>query len=61
MKCQHGKCTREARIKNLEYHPDKWLCTFHANKAKTKGRINRKLKRIKNTENETTNSRGMAY
>lgn len=44
MKCQHENCTRDAKIKNLEYHPDKWLCTFHANKEKVAGRINRKIK-----------------
>jgi hypothetical protein len=44
MKCEHGNCKREARVKNLQYHPDKWLCAFHANKAKVEGRVNRKLK-----------------
>lgn len=43
MNCEHEKCTRVATIKNSEYHPDKWLCTFHANKAKKEGRINKKL------------------
>jgi hypothetical protein len=43
MNCEHEKCTRDATIKNLEYHPDKWLCTYHANKAKLAGRIKRKL------------------
>jgi hypothetical protein len=44
MKCEQGKCTSTATIKNDEYHSNKWLCTFHANKAKKEGRIKRKLK-----------------
>jgi hypothetical protein len=42
MKCENDKCTREATTKNQQYHPDKWLCTFHANKAKVDGRQKRK-------------------
>lgn len=42
MKCEHEKCTRDATTKNQEYNPDKWLCTFHANKAKVEGRRKRK-------------------
>jgi hypothetical protein len=42
MKCEHEQCTREATRRNQQYHPDKWLCTFHANKAKSEGRQNRK-------------------
>ena len=45
MKCEQGKCTRTATIKNDEYHPNQWLCTFHANKEKIEGRIKRKLKK----------------
>jgi hypothetical protein len=30
------------RTTNLQYHPDKWLCTYHANKAKIEGRRKRK-------------------
>ncbi len=47
MKCQHENCTRDAKIKNLEYHPNKWLCTFHANKEKVAGRINQKINKKK--------------
>lgn len=42
MKCEHKNCTRTATIMNQQYHPDKWLCTYHANKAKTEGRRKRK-------------------
>jgi len=42
MKCEHENCTRVATTKNQQYHPDKWLCTFHANKEKLKGRYKRK-------------------
>lgn len=43
MECQHEKCTRTATSKNQQYHTDKWLCTYHANKAKIEGRMKRKL------------------
>jgi hypothetical protein len=57
MKCQHENCTRDAKIKNLEYHPDKWLCTFHANKEKVAGRINQKINKKKygKTDSNTGN------
>ena len=44
MKCEHGqgKCKRAAIIKNHLYHPEEWLCTYHANKAKVEGRRKRK-------------------
>ena len=42
MKCENQKCTRTATIKNQQYHPDTWLCTYHANKAKIEGRRLRK-------------------
>ena len=41
-KCEHDNCTRNATSNNLEYHPDKWLCTYHANKKVIEGRRNRK-------------------
>ena len=41
-KCEHKNCTRTATTNNLQYHPDKWLCTYHANKAKVEGRRKRK-------------------
>jgi hypothetical protein len=44
MECENKKCTRLATIKNNQYHPDKWLCTYHANKLKIEGRLKRKLK-----------------
>jgi hypothetical protein len=43
MECQHEKCTRRATVCNQQYFADKWLCTFHANKATKEGRIKRKL------------------
>ena len=42
MKCENEKCTREASVKNQHYFPDKWLCTYHANKATKEGRRKRK-------------------
>jgi hypothetical protein len=42
MKCEHKNCTRTATSNNLEYHPDKWLCTYHANKKVVEGRRKRK-------------------
>lgn len=42
MKCQHPNCTREARVRNLQYFPDKWYCTYHANKFTKEGRRKRK-------------------
>ena len=42
MECEHKNCTRTATTRNLQYHPDKWLCTYHANKAKVEGRRKRK-------------------
>jgi len=47
MECENINCTRNATIKNKQYHPDKWLCTFHANKLKIKGRQDRKLLKLK--------------
>ena len=47
IQCEHEKCTRVATTKNQEYHPDKWLCTFHANKAKLEGRLRKKLNKVK--------------
>ena len=44
MNCEKDKCTRDATIKDGNYHPDKWFCTYHANKAKKEGRLNKKLK-----------------
>ena len=41
-KCEHDNCTRTATSNNLEYHPDKWLCTYHANKKVIEGRRKRK-------------------
>jgi hypothetical protein len=46
MKCEHENCTRGATIKNQQYHPDKWLCTYHANKAKVEGRRKRKYEKL---------------
>jgi len=31
---------------NMEYHPNVWMCTFHANREKKMGRILKKLKKI---------------
>ena len=42
MKCEHNNCTRTATSKNKLYHPDKWLCTYHANKVTNEGRRKRK-------------------
>ncbi len=42
MKCEHKNCTRNATSKNQQYHPDKWLCTYHANKVVKEGRLKRK-------------------
>jgi len=42
MKCEHKNCTRTATSNNLEYHSDKWLCTYHANKKVVEGRRKRK-------------------
>jgi hypothetical protein len=47
MKCEDKNCTIIATTKNLQYHPDKWLCTYHANKAVKKGRIKRKINKTK--------------
>jgi len=41
-KCDHINCSRMATTINLQYHPDKWLCTYHGNKEKIEGRIKRK-------------------
>lgn len=41
MKCE--LCKRSATVKNQLYHTDSWLCTYHANKAKERGRIQRKI------------------
>lgn len=46
MECENNNCTRTATIKNQEYHPDKWLCTYHANKEKVKGRLKKKLTKL---------------
>lgn len=43
MKCQNDNCTRNATSLNMEYHKDKWLCTFHSNKEIKQGRINKKI------------------
>ena len=42
MKCENKNCTRRATINNTQYHPDEWLCTYHANKSKSEGRMKRK-------------------
>ena len=42
MKCEHKNCTRRATQSNLIYFPDKWYCTYHANKATKEGRRIRK-------------------
>tara|TARA_R110002167_G_scaffold122149_1_gene300604 strand:+ start:99 stop:245 length:147 start_codon:yes stop_codon:yes gene_type:complete len=43
MECQNKKkCKREATSKNMQYHPDEWLCTYHANKVVKEGRRKRK-------------------
>lgn len=31
LKCEHENCTRDARKRNVIYHPDKWLCNLHSN------------------------------
>lgn len=41
-KCEHYNCTRTATRNNLEYHPDEWLCAYHANKKVVEGRRKRK-------------------
>jgi hypothetical protein len=41
MECENKNCTRTATTKNQQYHPDKWLCTYHANKEKVGGRRKR--------------------
>jgi len=51
MICQHEKCTRRATSKNLIYHPDNWLCTFHANKIVKEGRRKRKYGKRTNIKN----------
>ena len=53
MKCENEKCTRKATTKNLQYHPDKWLCTYHANKLKIEGRQKRKYGSRSKTTEET--------
>jgi len=50
MKCQKNNCKNTATIMNREYHPDVWMCTFHANREKKMGRILKKLKRKQNNE-----------
>ena len=52
MFCEHDNCTRTATTRNLQYHPDKWLCTFHANKEKVKGRLKRKQNKNKQNGNK---------
>lgn len=46
MKCQKNNCKNTATIMNMEYHPNVWMCTFHANREKKMGRILKKLKKI---------------
>jgi len=40
--CEYEKCTRVATVKNNQYFPNKWLCTYHANKLTKEGRQHRK-------------------
>ena len=56
MKCEHNNCTRTATTKTQEYHPDKWLCTYHGNKVKEEGR--RKGKMVRRRWEEEDVSKG---
>lgn len=42
MKCNHENCKRIATRMNQQYHPEKWLCTYHSNKIIKEGRRTRK-------------------
>ncbi len=53
MKCENGKCTRVATTNNLQYHSNKWLCTFHSNKLIVEGRIKRKNEKRNSKNNRT--------
>jgi hypothetical protein len=55
MKCEKETCTRTATSTNTQYHPNNWLCTYHANLIVKEGRRKRKYGRILNNLHFSTN------